>query len=186
MNKEMQNFCVKHGVYAGLIQSIFYLLMYFSNRALLADFKITFVIVLFILIYPLVVVTRYRKQHGNVLIFKDSFILVFFISVLRGILASLVSILLFTVIDPELAGFIKERLIKNMSEWMQYFGASDADIEKQVDTLKNTPDQFSLASQLKGILTGIPFAAFFSLIGAAIVKRNPPPFADNSLDVPSN
>ncbi len=178
MNKELTNYSLQKGLYAGLIQGIFYLACYFINRSLFGSFSIGFLTILFVLIYPLVVTIRYRKRHGNILILKDSFLMLFIISFVRGLIASLFFIIIFNVIDPDLSTFIKDKVIQNTTEMLQNFGTPEDKINETIEKLQNEPDQFSLSKQLVGILISIPVIALFSVLGAAIIKRNPTPFTE--------
>ena len=179
MKKEQAVYASQQGLYAGLIQGILYFLMYFFNRPSLASFTFGFVLILFVFTYPVVVTVRYRKNHGNVLIFKDTFFMLFLISFIRGVLSGAIFLLLFHVIDPGLSDYIKEKTIENTMKMLQSFGSSEEAINEAIERLQNSPDQFSVNQQLKGTLWSIPIIAVFSLIGAAIIKKNPPVFKDS-------
>lgn len=116
---------------------------------------------------------RSKKNNGGFLTFKETFTS-FLVAVLIGLLiATLYSILLFNVIDPEAKQIITDNVIKMTSEMMEKFGAQPADINEVIKEMQNT-DSFGVFGQLKGFLFNIVIYSVIGLVTALIIRRERP------------
>jgi uncharacterized membrane protein YjgN (DUF898 family) len=172
MDQNIKQYYIKHGIILGLIQVIFYMVLYIFNKASLASFYTGIVIMLLIIIYPIVVAVRYRKMNNGYITLKEGFGIVFFTSVLRGLLALVFMVILFTMIDPGLAQYIQDKLVTNMSEMLSGFGTPEDKIEESINKI-NVVEQYSVSGQIQGYLFSIVISAIFAIIVAAIIKREP-------------
>lgn len=182
MKKEVLQYGQKHGIISGLIIALLYFAFYFINKALMANFMVGFIILLFMIIYPIVITVRYKKAQGGYLSLKDGFMVMFMTALVRSLINTVATLILFFVIDTELASYIQEKTISNTVEMMTSFGAADADIEKAVSDMQQRPDAYSIGSQIKGFIFGLVIAAVFSILVALIIRKDAPPFTESGTE----
>jgi hypothetical protein len=183
MEKQMNSYIIRQGLIYSLVLIILTLFLYFVG----ADFfaKHFFIIPIFFLIiaiaYPVIVTIRFRKMNGNYLSFSEAFRISFFIMLIAGVISAVFGIILYHVIDPDYPRQIQERMVARMTEYLSGMGLSDDKIQESLNK-NNMEEKFSVWGQTKSFLYSIIFYAIFSLIVAAIAKRNRPPFQEQTLD----
>ncbi len=185
MKKELQKYIMTHGLILGLIQTTVYYLAYFINSMWLASMWFGMVFLLLIGIYSVVAVKNYRKQQGGFMSLKEGFINMFFMLLVRSIIVTIFSILLFHVIDTNLAAFIKDRTIENTVGFMEKFNVPQEKVDKTVESLQDMDKQFTILAQFNSIVYGSIFSAIFAIIVAAILKKERNPF-ETDTTAPNN
>lgn len=164
----------------GCLQLIVMLSQYLIGPDSFASF--TFLMIMFAVNTGLIVYIgiRYRKMNDNVLIFKDAFNVVFMTMLISTGISVLGQIVLFHVIDPELPKQIQEIMLQKTIGFMEKFGVPQEEIDKAVDDMNNRMDEYSVINMLKGFLWYSVIGAVMALIIAAIIKKNPDPFTEDS------
>lgn len=127
---------------------------------------------------------RFRKMNGGYLIFKEAFALLFFISVISSVISGLFMIVLYHAINPALPGQLQDAAIQKYIGWMQRFEVPKAQIDEQVARMQLDPSQYTVGNQLRGIAISFIWSAAVAAVLGLIVKRNPPPTLENTLDQP--
>lgn len=118
------------------------------------------------------VVGSLKKAQEGFATFKEAFS-VFFISNAVGFLIStIVTILIFNVIDPELQTVVKELTINTTSEFLQDMGATTEQIDESINKI-NEQDNYSIGAQIKGYFFTLVIASIVGLLISLIMKRNP-------------
>lgn len=176
MQHSLKQYITIQGVIFGLIQTILFYLLYFIDRSLLISFLVGFLFLGFVAIYPIVITVRYRNKNNGILPFKDCFKIMFFSMLLRSIVVTIFTLLLFMVIDPDLGKYLQEATIEKTVTMMEKFGTPQEQVDKTVAQMSEQ-DNFAIGAQVKGLLMGVVIALFYSLVIASIVKKNPPIFA---------
>jgi len=185
METNLRQTFIRQGLMLGFLQVAGYYFIYFINRSLLADFWVGLVLLLVIAIYPIIVAVKFRKQNDGYLSLREGFQLVFMISVIRGLIATAFTLILFFVIDPSLEKYVNEKIIENTTRMMQRFGQTEEQMQVAIDRLRAKESQFSIKSQLQGFGFGLVISAFFSLIVALILKKVKPIFDTNPPSAPA-
>ncbi|MBR9920212.1 MAG: DUF4199 domain-containing protein [Bacteroidetes bacterium] len=118
-------------------------------------------------------VRSHREQSlGGYISFGRAFLVGFGVLFLAMVLQTFFTYVYVTMIDPGYA----DDIVKNMSEMMENMGAAEAEIEKQV---KAAQERFTPAGLIKqGAISTIVGSLIFSLISAAILKKNRPVVED--------
>jgi len=167
---------LKHGIIIALVLIIVTLIIYVINWRLWANmfFPLIFLalMIAFYLIYLIVVGKQYRNSLDGVLPFKDAFLSTFVIILVAGIIGLIFNIILWKVIDPELASKIKDELINNMTAFMEKNNVPDDQLDEAIAKIEER-DMDSIVAQLKNFLyTNVIGGGIISLIVAAVIKKN--------------
>ena len=162
---------VNYGLCIGAILSIWTILNYgIGNLELLVNFWIILLItpVLIILIGVISTLKAKTIQGGNIN-FKEAFTSYFITVVVGFVLSSLISYLIFNVIDKaaglELIDIVTEKTVK----MMERFGAPSDQIALQVAEIENQDK--GLQAQILQVFQGIVMFSVVGLIVALIVKK---------------
>jgi len=183
MENRITSYSLRQGLIFGLINILLTLIIYFLGADFFASHFIMLPVLLLIIaiVYPIVLTIRYRKLNGGFLSFKDAYKISFFVMLISGLIVALFGILLYHVIDPEYPKMIQDKMIEKISEYMANAGLSEEKIQSSLNP-NEFADKFSLFGQIKSFLFSIIFYAIFSLIVAAIAKKNEQPFDSKVLD----
>lgn len=122
--------------------------------------------------------TSWRKGRGGYVSFKDAFVFGFLTLVMSGIINLAFTCLLYGVIDPDLSTKLIDALIDNTVSMLEKFGAPDSQIDQTIEELEKQSGSYTLEGQLTSFPKVLFFYAIFSLILAAIFKKERPPFED--------
>jgi predicted PurR-regulated permease PerM len=108
----------------------------------------------------------------GVLPFKDAFLSTFVIILVAGVIGLIFNIILWKVIDPELASKIKDELINNMTAFMEKNNVPDDQLDEAIAKIEER-DMDSIVAQLKNFLySNVIGGGVISLIVAAVIKKN--------------
>jgi hypothetical protein len=117
----------------------------------------------------------YRKSVGGFLTYGKAFQHGFFILVLSGFVATIFSLLLYFVIDPELPEKLTDASIENTRAIMEQFGAPEEAIEEGLEKAReSTAERFTVAGMALGFVQIGVFSAIMALISALFVRKNQP------------
>ncbi|CAM1364558.1 conserved membrane protein of unknown function [Tenacibaculum soleae] len=112
-----------------------------------------------------------KKAQNGYITFKQAFTVFFISNAIGFLLSTIMTILLFVVIDPELQNTLKELTINKTTEMMEGFEISADEIDKAVDQIREQ-DNYSVGAQLKAYFYTLIFASIFGLLFSLILKKN--------------
>jgi Protein of unknown function (DUF4199) len=164
----------KWGAIFGIGSIVLTILLYAVDYTLLANWKMILVLLLFLglVIYAGI---NYRNQIGGFLPYGKAFQHGFIVFAVLGIISTVFTVILYTVIDPELPAKLIEVSIENAQKMMESFGMPEDQMDKAIeDTKTRSADQFSTLGLIKGYGIGLIIYAILSLISAIFVKKNQP------------
>src|SRR5688572_84710 len=145
---EQRQDLVKHAIRFGAIISgigiLLTLLIYVIDYTFMVDWK--FAILMFAVSIGMVIYAgiNYRNQTGGYLSYGKAFQHGYITFLAAGIISTLFSILLYTVIDPDLAQNMSDAAIEKTEGMMRSFGAPEDSIEQQLEQLReDMPKRFS-------------------------------------------
>ncbi len=166
---------ITYGLILGAVLALMTTLMYVLNTELFTKWWVGILSFLVVIVIAIVSVAKAKGILGGVMSFKEAFT-VYFITVALGyFISTLVGILIFNIIDPELASFLQERTLEITAEFMQKFGTPQAEIDKAMAKMADQ-DNFSILAQLKNYVFGLAFMSVIGLLVALIFKtKNPNP-----------
>lgn len=163
----------KWGAIFGGISIAITIILYAVDYALLADWKMLFLLLVFLglVIYSGI---NYRNQV-EVFPYGKAFQHAFLVFLVLGIVSTIFTIILYTVIDPELPGKLTEVSIENARQMMERFGMPEDQLDKAMEDAKErSTNQFTVGGLLTSFGFGLIFYAILSLIGAIFTKRSQP------------
>ncbi len=169
------NHALRWGLITAAVSIIVTMLMYAIDYALMIQLKMLFIslaIYLGITIYGGI---DYRKAVGGFLAYGKAWQHGFLILVISGFIATVFSILLYTVIDPDLPANLVDASIENTREIMEKFGAPPDSIDEALEKARaSTEDRFTIKGILLGYVQIAIFSAIMALISALFVRKNQP------------
>jgi len=99
----------------------------------------------------------------------------FLVFAISGLLATIFTLLLYTVIDPELPAKLTEATLEKTAEMMEGFGAPQDAIDKAMDDARERSEsQYSVTGSFTGYGFMLIMSAIFSLITGLVVRKNEP------------
>lgn len=166
---------LKWGLIVGGISIALSIVAYAVDYAMLANWKFgIFVFALFIglAIYAGI---NYRGEIGGFLPYGKAFQHGFILMAVSGLISTIFTLILYTVIDPELPAKLTEVALENAQKMMESFGMPEDQMDKAMeDARTRTENQFSINGLAMGYGIGLIIYAVLSLITAIFVKKNPP------------
>src|SRR5690606_17033925 len=162
------------GIFAG-ISIVVVMLIYAIDYTLMAGFTFILIMLAVGLGFVIYAGINYRNEIGGYIPFGKAFLHGFAVFAIGGVISSIFTILLYTVIDPDLPVNLTEAVISNTESMMQRFGAPQESIDEAVDKMReDMPNNFSAFGLIKGYFTSLIWYAILSLITGLIVKKNQP------------
>lgn len=179
-NNNITNYFIKQGLIFGLINILLTMLIYFLGADFFASHFIMLPIILLLIsiVYPIIITIRFRKMNEGLLKFKDAFQISFFMLAISGLITAIFGIILYHVIDPEYPKMIQQKMVEHLTDFMTSMNVPEDKIQESLSQ-NNMQEKFSVLGQIKSYLFSLIFFALFSLLVAAIAKKNPQPFENH-------
>ena len=172
MENSIKSSAINHGLYLGGLLSILTVLVYAVKLDLMTNTLYGISLLLVIVAFGIISIAKGKGIQEGFISFKQSFT-AYFITVLIGlVISTIVSYIIFNIIDPEAAEAIKEKTIEASIKMMEGFGAPPDTIAEQVDKLEKG-NQFSIGNIAQGLAGQLVIFSIIGLIAAAIMKKNP-------------
>ena len=170
-NTMLKSNTIRMGILIGLLGIIINVLIYVINPAFFAN--ISFALILFVVYITAYFFAMYsiRKTNDGYLSFKEAYFVALGVMMISTFVELSFKLVLYNVIDTELAGFIQNKTVENTTALMERFNVPEEEIEKAVEKI-DVEGQYSAISMLKGYGWGILISAVVALIIAAIVKKD--------------
>ncbi|MBS9523107.1 DUF4199 domain-containing protein [Litoribacter alkaliphilus] len=170
---------IRAGVILGLISTSLTFLLYFVDYTLLAASWMGLVSMALMIGVVIYFGFDYRKEIGGFISFGKAFQFSFIALVMSSLIASIGSLLLFNVVDPNLPVALGDVQFENALAMMERFGAAGAMNGDQMDEMRNgLYDNYSVMGVIKSFGVLIIISAVLSLIIGAVIKKR-----DKSLDM---
>ena len=171
MEKSIKSSAINYGLYLGGALSLITIAIWFVDINLMANMWLGIFLLLAIIAFGVVSTAKSKSLNGGFLSFKEAFSS-YFITVAIGIaISSIVSMILFSYIDPEAAKQIQQLTIESTINMMEGFGAPAEAIAEAVEKIESQ-NQFSIVNTLKSLAWGFLFQAIIGLIVALIMKKS--------------
>lgn len=169
---------IKLGSLIGGVQVLLTLLLYLMGIEYMTKWWVSIVVIILAITLLVIVGKKIRTENGGFISFGNLFVLLLIAYASSMFIATVFNILLYNVIDPNLAANMQEVVIENTTEMMEGFGMQDDQVEQAVAELENFSQQFTVGRQAVTFLWSIIWGAIISSILAAILKKNPNPFEE--------
>ena len=162
---------VKFGLILGMVGAVINLLLYVIDPTLLVNMWMLLLLLLFVGLVTYGGIT-YRKEIGGYIDFGPAYIHGFTVFVVMGAIGLVVNLLMYNVVDPNLADSLTEASVEQARGIAENFGASGDALDEAMENARtDAADRFTNFGLLKGFLFSLIFYAVLSLITALIVRR---------------
>ncbi|MDX1542915.1 MAG: DUF4199 domain-containing protein [Christiangramia sp.] len=164
MEKSSKKLATSYGLYLGLALILITVLIYAFDISLMTEWYLMIINFILIVVLATMAIKKAKSASTSLFTFKNAFS-AYFLTVFIGLLiATVFSLFLFNVVDPEAAETLKELTMEKQAEMLENFGMSEAQVneamvkmqEENTFSIKNVA--ISFASQL----------VFFSIVGLLI------------------
>ena len=174
MKNSPKSIGLSYGLYLGIFLILLSTVAYAFNLALLTKWWYGIIGLVVLLTISVLGVRKAKKEiSGDYFSFKNAYTTYFLIVLIGTLMATLYSILLFVVIDPEAAETVTELTMEAPRNMMEGFGAPEASIDEALAGMENN-NQFTVKNQLKNFAIGLGFYLVVGLIVALIFREKDP------------
>ena len=174
--KEFRSIAIKWGIISGLVSILYTILLYVIDAKLLASGTWTSLSMVFIITFIVLSVKEFKLTQEGYINLSEALFTGFFTFVIGSLISALFGYVLMNFIDTNLPIIIKDTVIENAIAMMQKFGASEADISKVLDTIKEADYSVTLKRVGLNFLAISAYGFVLSFIIAAIMKKKRPVF----------
>ncbi len=165
-------YALKWGLIYGMVNILIYLLAYLINKPMMVEWWFGLLsLALNITILSFALIGR-RKELGGLISFGDAFLVCFVVIIGGGLLQSVFNYVLYNIIDPSLAEYIKTKAIESATAMMEKFGTPQESIEKAIGDIDKKDFSQTPARIGEQYFFTIIFGGVIALIMAAIFKKN--------------
>ena len=168
---------INHGVFLGLMLALSTTIMYAFDTELFTKWWVGILSLLLVVVMGIISTAKSKGIQGGYMSFKEAFSSYFITCAVGLAISTLVGILIFTIVDPELAQYLNERSMELAQEYMVKFGTPQAEIDKAMAELA-TKDNFSIVNQAKSYASLLIFHAVIGLLVGLIFKKKDPAAID--------
>jgi hypothetical protein len=174
--KSLIDHALKHGCILGVIGILITLLIYVFNVSWFASFWLLLVIIVLNLGYTIYAGIEVRKNSGGYLTFQKAFLHGLIIMTIAMIIGRLFTLILFNIIDPQLAQTVTDITVEKWTEMMAKWGMAESAIDEAVNKMKtDMPKGFTPSGLLISIFwPGLVVTAVVACITGLIVKKKEP------------
>lgn len=174
MEKSIKSLASNYGLYLGLILATITVIGYSISLDLFTKWWFGIIFMLLIIIVGIIASMKARNLLGDFISFKNAFT-AYFITILIGIIiSSLVSIVIFNIVDPDAAIALQDKIIETQVELLQRFGTPQETINQAINELKANGNMYSISNILKSIAFQLIGYSILGLIVALVVKKSDP------------
>jgi len=173
MNPTVKSIGLNYGLYLGAFFILITGIIYAVDLDIFLNWWLRILFFIIAIGTGVVAAMKIRSQLGGYISFKDAFTGFFLTMVVSTVLSTIVSIVLFAVIDPEAAQYLNEQILIQTKEMMERWNTPQEIMISELEKARDK-DNFSVGNQSFGMLISFIFYAIFGLIVALIVKRKNP------------
>ena len=170
------------GVYLGLINVALSVIVYVFDLAVTSMFAgaIIGIVIFFINVLLLVIFGRKIRVVfcSGTIKYKHAFLNAIIMVVVMALMSNVYGYAFYKWIDPGYQEHVKNETAQNLAYFLNKQGIPEKEIDKKIEKIIDQPDLS--AEKLVGheFLRDLGFGLIFSLIAAAMVKKNPDPFSE--------
>ncbi|MGN6421310.1 MAG: DUF4199 domain-containing protein [Pseudobacter sp.] len=167
-----------YGLIGGIAMIIYTLCLYMAGIETFMNFALAFLVYAIIIAIAVMAGIKQKKLNGGYLSFGEALKTVFLTFVLAFLLSTLFNYVLLNYIDTGFRDEMSRLTLEKVESFMRKLGAPESDIEKAMENA-GSADNYSFSKTLLGYGMMCIIFCIISLIIAAIIKKNKPPF-DNA------
>ncbi len=175
MDNTIKSNAINRGMILGGVLSLMTVISYAVYPDLFTNWGFLIFLFVFVIAYGIVSAIRSKKILGGFISFKDAFTSYFITLAIGTAISTVVSIIIYTVVDPEAAIAIKEKSIEMAVSMMEKFNAPKEAVEQAIAKMEEE-NPLSVGSQIFNWFKGMIFYIIIGLIAALAIKKKQPEF----------
>lgn len=169
------NHALKHGMILGAISIVIVVLFYVIDSSIMVSFKFLGLMLVVGLGYVIYAGINFRSEGDGFLSYGKAYQHGFLALAVSGVIGTIFGIILYQVVDPDLANRMTEAIIRNTEEMMAGFGAPQESIDKAIEDMRtDLPSQFTVGGQALTFLKSLIWYAIIAAITSLFVRKNQP------------
>ncbi|WJJ97885.1 DUF4199 domain-containing protein [Algibacter luteus] len=173
MEKSLKSIATNYGLYLGVLLAAVTVLAYAVKLELLTNMWLGITLLIVIIVFGIISIVKVKQAQGGFASFKEAFTS-YFITILLGLLIStVVSFLIFNVVDTDAAETLKQKTIEQTVQMMEGFNTPVEVIDETVEKME-AQNQFGIAGVLKNLAGQLVLFSIIGLIVAAVMKKSNP------------
>ena len=166
---------LKWGLIVGGISIALTCVAYAVDYSMLANWKFGIFVLALLIGLTIYAGINYRNEIGGFLAYGKAFQYGFILMAISGLISTLFTVLLYTVIDPELPAKLTDVALDNAQKMMEGFGMPEDQMDQAMeDARKRTENQFSMSGLAMSFGIGLIIYAVLASITSIFVRKNPP------------
>jgi phosphoglycerol transferase MdoB-like AlkP superfamily enzyme len=173
MENAYRKSATSYGITLGVILSLLTVIGYAVYLDLFTAWWFVILKILLIIVFGILSSNKTKQLVEGYTTFKQAFTGYFITIALGTFISTVVSLLIFNVIDTDAAQILNEKIIENSEAMMQKFGAPQSEIDKAIVAMEED-NQFSMMNYIKGWFGVLVFYAVVGLIVALIFREKDP------------
>lgn len=174
-NQDLMKHALRFGAILGGISVVLTLVIYAVDYTIMASMWFGLIMIAFSIGMVIYAGINYRNQAGGYLAYKKAFQHGYITLLTGAIISTIFSIILYTVIDPDLPENLTEAIVANTESMMRSFGAPEDAIDQQIAQMRvEMPERFSAMGMIKQLGWGLLIYAVISAITSLFVRKNEP------------
>ncbi len=177
-NKALATDAFKMGAIFGLIQIVITMLLYVMGVETMVSYASSAIVLISILGCLIYGGIKWRKSNNNVALYGKMFLFIWICSIALFTVSTIFNILLYNVIDPDLAANMTEAIIENTMSMMEGFGVPDEALDQTMAELEKVGDKFKPGAQIQSMFMTYIGLAVLAAILALFLKKEEKVFDD--------
>ncbi len=174
MENQTKTSAINHGLYLGAFLSLTTVIAYAVSLDLFTKWWWGIGLLIAIIVFGIVSSMKSKSIQNGFISFKEAFSSYFIAIAIGLIISTIVSAIIFNVVDPDAAITLKQKIMDSQVEMMRNFGAPEDAIAETVDKLEAQENMFSIGSILQSLAFQLIGFSIVGLIVALVVKKTDP------------
>ncbi|WP_298238831.1 DUF4199 domain-containing protein [uncultured Algibacter sp.] len=174
MRKSLKSIAINYGLYLGITLALLTILVYAFSLELFVNPLYIISVMIATIIFGLISIINCKKFFNGYINFKEAFKTYFIVAIIGLGINTLVTFVLFNVIDTEASETIKEKTIEKFIEMLKGMNTSEQEISNTIGKIKNE-NLYSFSNLLQRLIMNylLPIT-IIGLISAAFIKKTNP------------
>jgi hypothetical protein len=164
----------KFGLVGAAIMFSLNFIVYYLNPELFVSFTLLGISLLILIVCLVLAGIGDRKANGGFISFGAALKSTFFTSVLIALGGLIGGVILFNLVDTDLAMQIENMTMQMTNDIMERFNAPSSAIDEALDEIEGMHEDYSIFGQVVKTAQGLILYLIISLIIAAIIKKSEP------------
>jgi len=174
MEKSLKTIAANYGLYLGVTLALISVIAYAVNLDLYTQIWFGLSLLVVIIFFGIISVLNTKKANGGFLSFKNAFTS-YFITILIGmVISTVVSIMIFNIIDPDAAADLQVKVIDAQIARLEAYNVPVDVIDQTMEKMEQQGNMFSIGNVLQSLVFQLIGFSVVGLIVAAVMKKNNP------------